>query len=451
MSFKQTSLGLIPEDWEVDIINNIKSAEKNSISMGPFGSRIKKENFIDSGVPIIRGVNLKEFEFFEGDFVFVSEEKAEELKASWVKPKDIVITHRGTLGQVGFIPENSKYKKYIVSQSGMKLTCDENKVLSKFLYYYLNSRIGQYFLLMNKSQVGVPAIAQASTSLKKIPVPLPPINEQKAIVSILTSLDEKIENNNQINKKLEEMAQVIFKRWFVDFEFPNEEGMPYKSSGGEMVESEFGMIPVESEVKKIGDLPITVSDYVANGSFKSLKENVSFYEEENYALFVRNTDLKCNFQSQTRYMDEKSYEFLRKTKLYGGEVIISNVGDVGSVYLCPYFKIPMSLGNNVIMINSNNHNSNHNIFIFRLFKSYYGQGLIEGITGGSAQPKFNKTDFRNLKMVMPSNKLLNDYNAIASSLESKILENNNQNKKLERIRDTLLPKLISGEIRVPVE
>ncbi|MDA2175225.1 restriction endonuclease subunit S [Bacillus cereus] len=324
---------------------------------------------------------------------------------------------------------------------------DNSKLSNKYLYYYLSK--DDFFNYVTASAKGTKMPRGDKGAIMKYKIKLPPLVEQKAIANILSSLDDKIETNNQINKELEEMAQVIFKRWFVDFEFPNEEGKPYKSGGGKVVESELGMIPVGSEIKKIEDLPITVSDYVANGSFKSLKENVSIYEEENYALFVRNTDLKCNFQSHTRYVDKNSYEFLNKTKLYGGEVIISNVGDVGSVYLCPYFKIPMSLGNNVIMINSNN--SSYNIFIYRLFKSHYGQGLIEGITGGSAQPKFNKTDFRNLKIVMPSNQLLNDYNAIASDLETKILENNSQNKTLAYIRDTLLPKLMSGEIHVSVE
>src|SRR5690606_30068432 len=90
---------------------------------------------------------------------------------------------------------------------------------------------------------GVPAISRPVTSLRSIEVPLPSLNEQQNIVDILISIDDKIELNNAINNNLEEMAQAIFKHWFVDFEFPNENGEPYKSSGGEFEESELGLIP----------------------------------------------------------------------------------------------------------------------------------------------------------------------------------------------------------------
>lgn len=449
MSFKETEVGKIPKEWNVDFIDNIKSNKKNAIAMGPFGSNIKKENFVDYGIPVIRGNNLSSMRLCEDEFIYLTEEKADKLKSSEVNRGDIVITHRGTLGQVSYVPYNSKYKKYIVSQSGMKLTCDTEKADPIFINYFLNSRIGQYLLLRNKSQVGVPSIATPTTSLKKIHVPLPTLGEQKAIANILSTLDDKIEVNNKINQKLEEMAQTIFKQWFIDFDFPNEEGKPYKSSGGEVVESELGMIPKGWEVKSIGELPITVTDYVANGSFKSLKENVTLYEEENYALFMRNTDLKCKFSSDKKFVDEHSYNFLGKSKLFGGEIIISNVGDVGSVYMCPLFDRPMTLGNNVIMINTKKNNIDLNKYLFRLFKSYLGQHLISSITGGSAQPKFNKTDFRNIKIAMPKDDIINIYNKALEKVENKMLKIDIENRKISTLRDTILPKLMSGEIRVP--
>lgn len=286
--------------------------------------------------------------------------------------------------------------------------------------------------------------------MSRLKIILPKKEEQEVIAKILLDLDKKIEINNKINKKLEEMAQTIFKHWFVDFEFPNEEGEPYKSSGGEMVESEIGMVPRGWNISRINDLSVIVTDYVANGSFKSLKDNVNIYDDENYALFMRNSDLKCNFQSGKKYVDKHSYDFLSKTKLFGGELIISNVGDVGSVYLCPYFSTPMTLGNNVIMVNSKV-NVNYNYFLYRLFKSHEGQGLIDSITGGSAQPKFNKTDFRSLKLILPEGEKLIAYNNIVWIMEKKILDNNYENDKLSMLRGILLPKLMSGEIRVPIE
>ena len=317
---------------------------------------------------------------------------------------------------------------------------------TKFLYYWL-------LFSRNKMLMGVHGSVMGhltKSSFEKQKISLPDILEQKAIAHILSTLDDKIEVNNQINKTLENMAQAIFKQWFVDFEFPNEDGDPYKSSGGEMVESELGMIPKGWEVKTILEMDLIVTDYVANGSFKALKENVTLYEEYNYAIFMRNTDLKCNFNSGMKYVDQHSYDFLKKSQLFGGEVIISNVGDVGSVYLCPYFDQPMTLGNNVIMVKAET-NQIWNHFVYRLFNSREGQGMIDSITGGSAQPKFNKTDFRNLKVVIPSEMFISNYMKTLSSIEDCILLNDKQNSELIKIRDSLLPKLMSGEIRVPMD
>ena len=166
-------------------------------------------------------------------------------------------------------------------------------------------------------------------------------------------------------------------------------------------------------VKKIGELDIFVTDYVANGSFASLKENVTILEEKNYAYFVRNVDLKA--KEFPRFVNQHSYEFLSKSKLVGGEVIISNVGDVGSVFLCPKLDGPMTLGNNMIMLTSPKHNN----YLYLFFKSYIGQGKIGGITGGSAQPKFNKTDFKSLEINYPDESQVDEFNEKTSALLDK--------------------------------
>ncbi|EPB9402161.1 restriction endonuclease subunit S [Clostridium perfringens] len=336
------------------------------------------------------------------------------------------------------------------SNDVLVIKSDNALVDKKFLYYLLSEdSFFDYVMLTSK---GTKMPRGDKGAILNYKASLPPLKEQKAIAKILSDLDEKIEVNNKINKNLEEMAQAIFKQWFVDFEFPNEEGKPYKSSGGEMVESELGMIPKGFKVKSIGELPLIITDYVANGSFKSLKENVNMYDEINYAIIVRNTDLKSNFKSDCKYVDKKSYDFLAKSKLFGGELIISNVGDVGSIYLCPKFKKQMTLGSNLIMIDTeSSENIGFNLILYRFFKSYIGQYYIKSITGGSAQPKFNKTDFKKIQFINPSNSILKLYNEKNEVIESIIMNNVLENERLEKLRDTLLPKLMSGEIRVPLE
>ena len=240
--------------WDIFLIDDIKSPQRNSIAMGPFGSNIKKENFQAEGIPVIRGNNLKNSKFVDCNFVYISDKLANQLSASLARRLDIILTHRGTIGQVAIIPPNSKFNTYIVSQSQMKLSLDQTKCDPYFVYYFLRSEFGISQFLSNSSQTGVPAIASPTTALKSIKIPLPPLNKQKAIAKILFDLDSKTELNQKMNKTLEAIAQAIFKHWFIDFEFPNEEGKPYKSSGGEMVDSELGEIPNGWEVKKITEI-----------------------------------------------------------------------------------------------------------------------------------------------------------------------------------------------------
>ncbi len=187
-----------------------------------------------------------------------------------------------------------------------------------------------------------------------------------------------------------------------------------------------------------------VTDYVANGSFASLKENVTLYQEPNYAYFVRNTDLKSG--SFGVFVDQHSYEFLSKSTLYGGEIIISNVGDVGSVFLCPKLDRPMTLGNNIIMLRPEDYTLKYYLYIW--FKYLQGQALIQGIKGGSAQPKFNKTDFKNTSVLLPPAPMLSRYHDTVAPMFAAINQNQAESLRLSSLRDALLPKLMSGELDV---
>ena len=185
---------------------------------------------------------------------------------------------------------------------------------------------------------------------------------------------------------------------------------------------------------------------MANGSFASLKENVSILDHEDYAYFIRNTDLKS--KCFEKFVNKHSYDFLKKSSLYGNEIIISNVGDVGSVFLCPFLDKPMTLGNNMILVKSNNDAIYLNFYLFLLFRSNYGQYLISTITAGSVQSKFNKTEFKSLELTMPDDELIIGFNEIVSPIFEYKNKISDEITNLTKLRDTLLPKLMSGEIDV---
>ena len=358
---------------------------------------------------------------------------AEDAEKYILKENDIVFARTGNSTGRSYFYEK-QHGTFVYAGFLIKFSLDPNKVNPRILKYYTHSK--PYFDWVNSFDTGATRGNINAKTYGDMEIELPSRKVQDKIVSILSSLDRKIELNNKINAELEEMAQAIFKNWFVDFE-------PFKD--GKFVDSELGMIPEGWKVGKITDIGCLITDYVSNGSFASLKQNVHLYETKEYAQFIRNTDLKTNTFSV--YVDKHSYDFLSKSTLYGNEIIISNVGDVGSVHLCPKLDIPMTLGNNIIMLRPNE--KEYNYFLYLWFKYFSGQGLIQGIKGGSAQPKFNKTDFKNLPLLIPSFEIIERSYWIFESMFSILSSNVKENSRLSTLRDTLLPRLMSGELEVP--
>ncbi len=423
--------------------NNWKKVKLGDVANLQNGFAFKSIDFTQKGIKIIKikniasgKLNLDELSFYSGD--------SEKLKQFLIRDGDILISMTGShISQLSSaVAKVTRYdflEPALINQRVGRIYPKDNLVDNNFLYYLLSQPYVQFFWGSNAGG----SANQANISpeiIKRFEFNLPPKSTQQIIGNVLNSFDSKIKILENENKTLESLGQLLFKRWFVDFEFPNEEGNPYKSSGGKMIESDIGLIPNLWKTGKLVDFDAKVTDFVANGSFASLKENVTLYNEKNFALFLRNTDLKSNFKEKT-YVDEHSYNFLKKTQLHGGEIIISNVGDIGSVYLCPYLDLHMVLGNNTISLTSK-----FQSYFYTLFTNKIGKKMIESITGGSAQPKFNKTDFRNLQLLRPTDTILIRFEMAIWGIYKKILQNTQDSLMLGEVRDYLLPKLMKGEI-----
>ncbi len=395
----------------------------DDVSMGPFGSNLKVDTFISKGVPVIRGANLNDGGFAEDNFVFVSEEKASSLKRSLAYPDDLVFTHRGTIGQVGIVP-HGKYPKYLVSQSQMKLTVSKNSVNSKFLYYFFKSSKGQYELLKNASQVGVPAIASPTRALKDVEIDLPPLPTQTRIAAILSALDDKIELNRQTNATLEDIAQAIFKEWFVDFRFPG--------ATGEMQDSELGPIPKGWRVGKLGEI----------ADQRNEREIASSETEELPYVPIDVISPKSLFLSQSKPGTEAKTSLI---KFYSGDIIFGAMR--------PYF--------HKVCIAPFTGTTRTTAFVLHPFLeddySYMTMLLHQDQTidyasqysVGSTIPYAHWNDsLSEMLIVLPSTDIRIKFNTIIKPLLDSIPTKYFENKTLTEIRDTLLPKLMNGEISV---
>jgi type I restriction enzyme S subunit len=225
-------------DWPVHSIAECASQEPYSTQIGPFGKALMAQEYTISGVPVLRGVNVNHGRFHDSDFVFISEGKADQLSKFESYPNDVLLVHKGTLGKIGLLPAMRKYPRYILGNSMMRVRCDPMKLLPEYLYYWLSSPDGQHYLFSRISQVGVPQLQTPLTTLRQATLPVPPLPIQRGIVDILGKLDDKVELNERMNESLEGVMKAMFKDWFLNFEFPNEQGRSYKSSGGEMTYSE---------------------------------------------------------------------------------------------------------------------------------------------------------------------------------------------------------------------
>lgn len=391
------------------------------ISMGPFGSDVKKEFYVDNGVPILNGSNLQGFKLQEDSFGYLTKEKADSLKKCNAHRGDIIVTHRGTLGQIVYVPVNSKYDRYVISQSQFRFRCKADLVDVQYLVYYFHTREGQYKILANASQVGVPALARATSTFRLIDIKLPSLKDQRRIASILSSLDRKIELNNKINADLEEMAQAIFKNWFVDFE-------PFKD--GKFVDSELGMIP---EGWKVGS-PYEYVKVVYGAPYKSAK----FNDNGEGLPLIRIRDLKdCNPQFYTP-------EILPQTEYV-------NMGDIVAGMDAEF--VPHIWKGNTGLLNQRvcklmpQQTSISNLFVLYLMKPELE--FVQSYKTGTTVSHLGKADIDKFVVVLPPLKVVEECSKILDSILQRIKNISAESRNLSLLRDTLLPRLMSGELEVP--
>ncbi|MBB5374489.1 restriction endonuclease subunit S [Acidocella aromatica] len=203
-------------EWTDVSLGTLAAPNNGAIAIGPFGSAMKADTYVPSGVPVIRGTNISNTRAWKGDWVYISDDFADSMPRCVVKPNTLVFPHRGSVGEVALVPPRA-YSRYFLSTSLMKIELDEKKASPLFVYYFFKSSAGREEILKYASQVGTPGIGQPLASLRSFKLPHPPLPIQRAIASVLGALDDKIDLNCQMNETLVAMARVIFKDWFVDF------------------------------------------------------------------------------------------------------------------------------------------------------------------------------------------------------------------------------------------
>jgi len=462
--------------WVEVPLEQLKAQTKSAFAMGPFGSRIKAENFKTVGVPVIKGGNLNATYLDESNFDFLTQEKADELESAKTRRLDIVITHRGTLGQVGLVPEDSKYEEYVVSQSQLKMSFDIKRVDPYFVYYFLKSPLGQSRLLSNVSQVGVPAIAQALTSVRAIEIPIPEDrSEQVRVSSVLRSLDNKIDVNRRLNQILEAMAQAIFKSWFVDFDpvkakiaaieqgedplraamraisgktdteldqMPREHHDQLAATAAlfpdEMDESELGEIPKGWEVSTIGEMV-----EIAGGATPDTK-NESYWNPPEH-FWTSPKDLS-GAQSPVLLATERRISTAGLSRIGSGllpkgTLLMSSRAPIGYLAIT---QMPVAINQGYIAMLPGAKLPP----LYLLMWCQQNMEQIKGQANGSTFMEISKKAFRPMPVIYPGSDLMGRFVEAMSPLFEQLVARVKESSLLADLRDALLPRLLSGELTV---
>ncbi|ETT94181.1 restriction endonuclease subunit S [Enterococcus faecalis] len=318
------------------------------------------------------------------------------------------------------------------------LRANENYILPKYLYY-LSISDGLRNIVI-KSMTGTSGRQRAQKeAVLDFEIELPSISIQKKVLSILDSIDSKIELNNQIISNLEELASTLFKRWFVDFEFPDENGNPYKSSGGKMDDSEFGEIPECFQVKKLSD----IADVIGGGTpSKKVKE----YFEDGNISWITPKDLSINKNifidrgktSITRLgLNKSSAKLLPKNS-----ILFSSRAPIGYTAISKNELATNQGFKSLIALDGIPYQ-----FIFHFIRNNVSK--FESIATGSTFKEVSGTAVKNFKIVLPTEEVLQNYADVTSPLFKKIKIVEEENNILTELRDSLLPKLLFGEIELP--
>ena len=392
----------------------------------------KKSELLPTGYcPFLNNKNVINDKITLDDVEFITKEKDEILRKGKIKVNDIVLTTRGSVGNVGLFHSGLRYKHARIN-SGMVIIRNNNDIFNlKYLYQLLKSP-----LMKNQYKSMSTGTAQPQLpikDIKKLELIVPPLEEQEKIANILSSLDDKIELNNDMNKTLEEMAQSIFKRWFVDFEFPNEDGEPYKSSGGEMVDSELGMIPKGWEVKSLDEIANFLNG-LAMQKFRPLDT------DEEFLQVVKIKELKQGSTSSDS--DRCSINIDEKYIINDGDVIFAWSGSLDVRIWCGG---KAGLNQHLFKVTSDDYPK---WFYYLWVKNYLEQFIRIAADRATTMGHIKRSNLTEAKVLVPEENTLRVMGYTLESLVCKFIENNIESKSLVDLRDSLLPKLMSGEIRV---
>jgi type I restriction enzyme S subunit len=434
-----TYLGKIPIEWRYcSVADLIKDEIIERPIDGNHGEIHPKESdYVTEGIPFVMASDMEGGTIDFSTCKYISENQAAGLRKGFSLPGDVLLSHKATLGRTAIVPELDVPYIMLTPQVTYYRIKAKDKLSPQYLHWFFRSYKFQRALEAyggagsTRAYIGI-------TEQQELPIVLPSPTEQVIIAQILSSLDEKIELNRKQNRTLEAIAQALFKRWFVEFEFPDENGRPYKSSGGAMQPSELGEIPVGWEVKLLSDVTIYLSRgitpaYVEEGGVMVLNQRC-----------VRdgwiNTEPARRHDVETRKIEGR--------ELKAGDVLVNStgMGTLGRVAQALALDSATVVDSHITVVRAEpSQVSSEYLGVCLRLKEREIEHMAEGSTG---QTELSRAKLGELPVIVPDDGVLRLFTEVVADLNSKRALNWGESLSLTLARDTLLPKLMSGELRV---
>jgi type I restriction enzyme, S subunit len=382
--------------------------------------RGKTPNKTISGIPLITAKIVK-----DGRILPITEYIAEKDYVSWMKrgfPEsgDVILTTEAPLGEIAQVSDDH----IALAQRIITLRANKDFLLNDYLKYSLQSPLMQHRLRARQSGSTVTGIK--ASELRKVMIPLPPLPEQRAIAAVLSSFDDKIELLRSQNQTLEKIAQTLFKEWFIDFNFPNEDGKPYKKSGGKMVESEMGVIPEGWRVGKLSEeFEIIMGQSPPGTSYNCTGNGMIFFQGR--AEFTERFPKTRLYTTEPKKIADK-FDTLVSVRAPVGDI------NVASEKCC--------IGRGLAAVKSDYRS--YAFYKITSLKDVFNKFEAEGTVFGS----INKDSFKNIKNLIPIDNYVRKYNITASAIDEKLYNNFVQMRSISNMRDFLLPYLMQGKLNL---
>jgi len=408
--------------WPVVRLSELAAPFKGSIAGGPFGSDLVSTDYVLEGVPVIRGVNLPNQQRLSLDgLAFVSEAKADSLHLNCAHPGDLVFTQRGTLGQVGLIPKDSTYPRYLISQSQMKMTVDPDKAEPLYLYYYFRLSSTVQYIENHALQAGVPHINLGI--LRKLEVVRPPISVQRKIAAILSGYDELIANNQRRIALLEGMAEEIYREWFVRMRFPGWQSCPLVGR----LPAGWRLLPFSDAVEINPTERLSKSDEVPFVPMDRLSPDSMYFEYEERRTGAagskfRNGDSLLPRITPCLENGKRGYV----TCLGDGELAVGST--------------------EFIVLRARQLGAEH-VYLLAADDGLRKHAEIS-MTGASGRQRVQEECFNFFLVAVPPDEIARDFKQLVGPMFKEISLLASQVRPLLNVRDSLLPRLISGKLKV---